>query len=72
MGDYSIMSYNILGVIKDLLTGNLQFVDSQTKNQRMDICNSCEARKLNFCSVCGCYLPAKTKLKKSECPMELW
>lgn len=72
VGDLSNMSYNMLNVIKDLLTGKLEYVDAPTKTDRMTICHSCEARKNNFCTVCGCYLPAKTKLKKSECPMELW
>lgn len=64
--------YNIFDAIWDLLRGKLEFTDKKVAIDRMNICNSCEARKGNFCSVCGCYLPAKTKLKKSECPMELW
>lgn len=72
MGDLSTMSYNIWNTLKDLFTGNLEFVDASTKTDRLTICQSCEARDNNFCTVCGCYLPAKTKLKKSECPMELW
>lgn len=68
------MTYNILDVLKDIVLGRLDFVDANTKKDRYNICLSCEARNKTFntCTVCGCYLPAKTKLKKAGCPMELW
>ena len=66
--------YNIFNAIWDFLTGKLEFASKSIATERMNICLNCEIRnpKFNICTICGCYLPAKTKLKKSECPMELW
>jgi hypothetical protein len=54
--------------------GRLKFADDRTRISRLATCFTCEARnaKLNTCTVCGCYLPAKTRLEKSECPMDMW
>jgi hypothetical protein len=40
--------------------------------QRMAACKSCENLTLNFCSECGCYMPIKTRLKWSRCPIGIW
>ena len=66
--------YNIVDVVKDFLTGNLKFADDDVVAHRLSICEPCEARNttLNTCSVCSCYLPAKTKLVEATCPMEKW
>jgi len=68
------MSYNLIQVLKDLLSGNISFANKQLAKDRTNICLSCEVRntKLNTCTLCGCFLPFKTKLKKSNCPMGLW
>lgn len=37
------------------------------------ICVSCPKIKPNkFCSVCGCYIPAKTRSPRSKCPLNKW
>lgn len=66
--------YNVFNVVKDALAGELQFASPEVAQSRMDICNDCEARNklTNVCTACGCFLPAKTKLAKSSCPMDLW
>lgn len=68
------MSYNILDAAKDLLTGNLEFASEDVVNKRIAICDPCEVRNstLNTCTACGCFIPWKTKLQESTCPMELW
>jgi hypothetical protein len=68
------MSYNIFDVAKDLITGNLEYADPEVVAQRLAICDGCEVQNktLHMCTACGCYLPLKTKLKESTCPMELW
>ena len=42
--------------------------------ERLDICKSCEYlfKKTNTCKKCGCFMEAKTKLKKAECPIGKW
>ncbi len=63
------------------------FVDNKTKLQRLDICKSCSFYR-NFmllkkpkiargarCSVCKCFLDAKTSLTKEffgKCPQNKW
>lgn len=68
------MKYNILHVIKDLITGNIRLAPSSVIKQRRRICNSCEVqnKKIKVCTACGCYIPLKTRMAPSECPLELW
>lgn len=41
---------------------------------RMQVCQTCPKFKqtMKICGACGCYLPAKTKLKGSTCPLNKW
>jgi hypothetical protein len=66
--------YNILDVVKDVIIGDLEIASDDIVESRRALCESCEVRNatFNICTVCGCFIPAKTKLKESECPMELW
>ena len=42
--------------------------------KRMEICLKCDKlrRDNNRCSVCGCYMVAKTRNPKSTCPLNKW
>lgn len=66
--------YGIVGVVKDLLTGNLQYVPEEVEMERLKICDTCEVQNkaLSLCTACGCVIPLKVKLTESSCPMELW
>lgn len=66
--------YNIINVIKDAVTGKLTFASKPVIATRRDICRTCEVRHnaLNVCTACGCYIPAKTALEQSTCPLEFW
>ena len=68
------MSYNIIDVFKDIVTGKLKFASRKLAKERYTECTTCEVRDktLNICTICGCFLPAKTKLEKSTCPMGKW
>lgn len=40
---------------------------------RMDICNICPFKGDDQrCGKCGCFLPAKTRVRKSSCPIGRW
>ena len=41
---------------------------------RMEICEQCDRynSKLKLCKECGCFMPAKTMLTGSPCPLEKW
>lgn len=68
------MTYNIIDVAKDIITGDLDIAADELINTRLEICYKCEAYNqfLNNCTVCGCFLKFKTPLLKSECPWEKW
>ena len=46
----------------------------QIAGKRYAICKSCEKFKeiTKFCGKCGCFMPLKWVIKKSECPIEKW
>lgn len=40
--------------------------------QRLAICRNCENYVAMICKKCGCFMPAKSRLKSAECPIQLW
>ena len=42
--------------------------------ERMATCRSCEHFRLSFqqCKLCGCFMPAKARIKGSTCPDGRW
>ena len=52
---------------------NFPRVDKETQGYRMSVCKSCDDLiAINFCKHCGCYMPFKTELQNSECPVGKW
>jgi hypothetical protein len=41
---------------------------------RMEICRACDSfsKGLKTCGQCGCFMPAKTKLRAVACPLNKW
>jgi len=61
------------------------FVNAHLRAERLATCRACEhyVQKTKSCGplvteaftdspLCGCYMPAKTKLKTASCPMDKW
>ena len=61
------------------------WVSAQTKSTRLQTCHECEhyVKSTKSCGplvteaftdspLCGCYLPAKTKLRTASCPLGKW
>jgi len=46
----------------------------EVHNTRIEICNSCDQLidTTRRCKKCGCFIDAKTKLAKSNCPDGKW
>lgn len=48
-----------------------EFTDS-----RIRICQKCEKnywiKKTLWCSICKCFIPAKTRVEKEKCPLDKW
>jgi hypothetical protein len=51
-----------------------QTVDESVKQNRLEICNSCDSliAKLQMCKECGCYMPAKAMFASVSCPINKW
>jgi len=47
-------------------------VPESIKQQRLNICKTCDSFKAKFCTECGCYMPAKTAFAKVKCPLNKW
>jgi len=61
--------------IINILKGFFNYAFNRNKilaEKRMDICLACDKRDDELCSVCGCYLPAKTAVKSESCPVGKW
>jgi len=65
--------------IKHIFLGWWLFVTSDKKTKglseiRSKVCDQCffKDKALNTCKECGCFLPAKTRVKTAECPKGFW
>lgn len=48
-------------------------VSNAIRERRFNICKNCEKiNSLNFCKICKCFMPAKTWLAISDCPLKKW
>ncbi|WP_407306964.1 DUF6171 family protein [Acinetobacter sp.] len=61
-------------IAKDLITGKIVLSEAELANERIKVCQECDAfRKMTrTCSVCNCFMDLKTKMLHASCPIELW
>lgn len=55
--------------------GNYIFRTSETESialQRAKVCAVCTENKREWCKVCKCFIPAKTRSLAESCPKNLW
>ena len=50
------------------------FVEKENANRRMEVCKECPkfVKISTQCKICLCFMPIKTKLNMTECPMGKW
>jgi hypothetical protein len=50
------------------------FVNLEQAQERYKHCKSCENffPDLKICKKCGCFMPLKVTIGKSECPIKIW
>lgn len=52
---------------------NFVKLPEEDRNARLEICRTCEHfSSMQFCKLCGCYMPAKTYMPGQSCPMRKW
>lgn len=58
----------------DLVSPNTEWVSKEEASDRFSICKECpELIPITFnCKKCGCFMTAKTKIKKATCPLGKW
>lgn len=63
-----------LGALKELASGNPEYVDQPTYLTRLRICSECphKIKRLNVCGLCKCVLPLKARFKHAKCPENKW
>lgn len=62
------MAKSLAKSVGDLATGGVT-----DPSARMEICKTCPFKGDDMrCGKCGCFLPAKTRVKKSTCPIGKW
>lgn len=72
------MAKGFLGSAKDVLSGIVHgegaLVTEEVYVTRMSLCNVCEFFRKDDkrCTQCGCFMEAKTRLKKTYCPVHKW
>lgn len=45
----------------------------QDAEKRLAICRTCDhMNSLKMCGQCGCFMPAKVRLKHTYCPIQQW
>lgn len=56
------------------LVNKKNYTTDQVAEKRLDICRECPffITKTKQCRKCGCFMVAKTKLKKAKCPIGNW
>lgn len=57
----------------DLLSTD-NYTTSEIRNNRLDICMSCDRlfKLTKTCKECGCFMGLKTWLKYDSCPLNKW
>lgn len=62
-----------LGISKSLMNIN---TNDELSKKRLNICRKCDKLEIKYnkekCSVCGCYLKHKTRIKSETCPLNKW
>lgn len=58
----------------DFLNPNTEYASSEESEGRYNICKECPFLNdiTKTCKECGCFMPAKTKLKEATCPVGKW
>ena len=61
-------------VVKQALSSNALFVSPEVKQERLNICSTCEYYDPEQirCTHCGCFLDQKASFALDSCPIDKW
>lgn len=54
------------------INDEFEIASVEVKQQRLDICSSCEKNAGDTCSECSCLLSVRTGYRDSFCPIGKW
>lgn len=57
---------------KRVLQGFLSGGKEPFVKERLEVCNTCPLMQGGACTICGCFIKAKTKVKEEFCPENKW
>lgn len=63
------------GVVRpwDFVNPETEYAPDEVQNSRYETCESCDKLTVaKTCKECGCFMPAKVKLKEATCPLQKW
>ena len=68
------MTYTLKQIAADLIRGKIEFSEATLAESRLTECERCEnfKRVSRQCSLCSCFMDAKTKLLHAGCPINKW
>lgn len=68
------MSYGVVDILKDTISGEVVWSEDELKKKRLEICTGCEhfIKTTKQCGKCGCFVSSKIAFKKSQCPIGKW
>lgn len=56
----------------DFLNPTTEYLDKEKSMDRLRICHKCPSLRFKICQECGCFMTAKVRLVKAECPIGKW
>lgn len=56
----------------NIITGDDELATNEVKQQRLNVCNTCEHKVNDGCKECSCLLVVRTAYKESFCPIGKW
>ena len=63
---------NLVGSFVAFVGDGCGVVDDTTYRQRLEICRTCDRRKGNRCTACGCWINVKARDRIFRCPIGHW
>lgn len=63
------------GIVRpwDFVNPETEYCSEEEQTKRYDICEGCDKLTVaKTCKECGCFMPAKVKLKHAVCPLNKW